>query len=91
MLATGGGQELVDWCLLLWKDVDAPLEWRWRAFEWLSNRGLGAQPTAAILNVTNAVTSGRDLRALSEEQLEQIDSVFRAAHAPKVIDVEGDE
>jgi hypothetical protein len=87
MQMTGDGQDLVDWALNLWKDVDAPIEWRWRAFEWLTNRGAGGIPTTAILNVTNNVNSGRDLRSLSTEDLERIDHVFREAHARPAIDV----
>lgn len=87
MRMTGQGQELVDWCMLLWRDVDAPIEWRWKAFEWLSNRGLGTQPTTAILNLTGNVNNSRQLAALNTEDLERIDLVFKEAHSRKVIDV----
>lgn len=89
--ATDNFQDMVNWCLLLWKDVDAPIEWRWKAFEWLSNRGAGTQPTTAVLNVTNNINSGRDLRALTTDDLERIDDVFKTAHSRKVIDTESEE
>lgn len=91
MAATNNGQDLVDWCLMLWKDVDAPIEWRWKAFEWLTNRGAGGIPSVAVLNVTN-VNSAKDLTALSTEDLERIDADFRQAlDRAKTIDVTPEE
>ncbi len=77
---TNNMQDLADWCFALWSDVDAPLEWRWKAFEWLANRGAGMQPSAQVLNVTN-VTNAQDLSKLSTEELAEIDATFRKAHA----------
>lgn len=92
MNATDDGADFVNWALLLWKDQDAPIEWRWRAFEWLTrNVGLNGSITLNQLNVN--VTSGRDLRALSPEHLERIDAVFQEAHGRKMIEassVEGE-
>lgn len=90
MKMTDGGSDFVHWALLLWKDVDAPIEWRWRAFEWLTrNVGLGGNITLNQLNVT--VNSGRDLKALNDDDLERIDGVFRDAMTRKPIDAEGAE
>lgn len=86
MLCTRDGQDLIDWALVLWKDVDAPIEWRWKAFEWLSNRGAGAVASTQILNVTQNISSGRALKALSDEEIEKIDNIFRES-TKKVIDV----
>ena len=73
-------QDCADWCLSLWKDTEAPLEWRWKAMEWLTGRGAGAIPSVGVLQVTSAIENPRDLSVLSTEDLERIDSVFRAAY-----------
>lgn len=89
-LLTDDGEDLVNWCMALWRDVDAPLEWRWKAFEWLSNRFAGGTPTMQVLNVTNNINSSRDLRALSDDALERIDAEFKAANK-KMIEAKGSE
>lgn len=77
MQVTDDGQDLVNWALSLWKDVDAPIEWRWKAFEWLTNRGAGGIISSAVLNLTQNITSGRDLSRLPTADLEAIDAQFR--------------
>lgn len=89
---TSDFRDMVDWAMLLWKDVDAPLEWRWKAFEWLTTRGLGSAPSVVNLTVNEGVNSGRDLRRLSDADIARIDQVFlEAVDRPEVIDVESDD
>ncbi len=77
------------WALEIWRNVQAPMELRWQAFQWLSDRGMGKPVSMVEINAhVREVRTPRDLSALSDDDLEQIDQVFRKAlDRPKVIDV----
>lgn len=85
MEETGDGEELVYWALKIWRDVKAPSEQRWQAFQWLSDRGLGKPVATLDLNVGEQ-TVGRDLSALTDAQLEAIDAVFTEAGVPLLLE-----
>lgn len=85
--ATEQGADFVQWALDLWKDTEAPLDWRWKAFEWLTNRGLGTQVTAAtLIQIGQTNKSPFDLAAMTDADLERIDAVFREVHGRKIIE-----
>ena len=47
MKETRNGDELVEWALSVWRDETLPMSERWRAHDWLSDRGLGKPITVA--------------------------------------------
>ncbi len=91
MDATRDGAELVEWALGIWRDTSAPIEHRWQAFQWLSDRGMGKPMAMVDLHVTEPRTVA-DLGRLTEADLEDIDRRFRIAHnKPLVIEAKSTE
>lgn len=87
--ATNDGSELVEWALLVWRDPNVPLNVRWDAFVWLSDRGFGKPLTMIDLNASLAVPkSAIELAVLPQSDLDDIEARFkRAAERMNVIDV----
>lgn len=86
---TKDGAELVEWALLVWRDPNVPLNVRWDAFVWLTDRGFGKPLTMIDLNASLAQPkSALDLAVLAQDDLDAIEERFKRAAERNRIEAE---
>ena len=86
---TREGQALVDFAIQTFEDPGAEHADRWKAMEWLADRGYGK--AAQIIELV-APAPSLDFSRLSQEQLETFERLLaEAAGEREVIDVGGEE
>lgn len=86
--ATGGGKELVEWALTIWRDATNTMTDRKWAFDWLSNRYMGTPVSMGALMIGDvSEATVRNIAALSDGDIAEIDRMFRVSEGLPILDV----